>query len=63
MKPKLSGYAQLQGELNYNATPTAPSGTQIIVHEKPTAREIWSVHGVIGWYLGPSMEHYMCHLV
>ena len=63
MNPKLSGYAQLHGEFNYNATPLDPPGTQIIVHEKPTVRETLSEHGVKGWYLGPSMEHYRCHHV
>ena len=60
---KLSGYSQLHGKFNHNATPLAPPGTQIIVHEKPTERETWSTHGVKGWYIGPSMEHYRCHRV
>ena len=42
MNPKLSGYAQLHGEFNYNTTPLDPPGTKIIVHEKPTLREIWA---------------------
>ena len=63
MNPKISGYAQLHGEFNYNATPLAPPGTQVIIHEKPTLRGTWSPHGVKGWYLGPSMNHYRCHHV
>ena len=63
MNPKLSRCAQLHGEFNYNATPLDPPGTHIIVHEKPKVRVIWEVHGVKGWYLGPSMEHYRCHNV
>ena len=63
MNPKLSGYSQLHGEFNYNNTPLAPPGTQVIVHEKPTVRGTWTSHGVKGWYLGPSMEHYRCHCV
>ena len=63
MNPKLSGYDQLHGELNYNATPLDPPGTQIIVHEKPTVRGTWAAHVVKGWYLGPSMDHYRCHSV
>ena len=61
MNPKLYGYAQLHGEFNYNAMPLAPPGTQVIIHEKPTVRGAWASHGVKGWYLGPSMNHYMCH--
>ena len=46
MNQKLSRYAQLSGEFNYNATPMAPTGTQIIVHEKPTVRGTWEAYGV-----------------
>ena len=63
MNPKLSGYVQLYGEFNYNTTPLAPPGTQVIVHEKPTARGTWESYGVKGWYLGPLMNHYCCHHV
>ena len=38
MNQKLSLYAQLHGEFNYNSTPLAPPGKNIIVHEKPTVR-------------------------
>ena len=61
--PKISGYAQLHGEFNYNATPLAPSGTQVTIHEKPTVRGTWAPHGVKGWYMGPSMNHYRCRHV
>ena len=60
MNPKLSRYAQLHGKFKYNATPLAPPGTQVIIHEKPTVRGAWAPHGVKGWYLSPSMNHY-CH--
>ena len=63
MNPKLSGYAQLHGEFSYNATPLAPTRTQVIIHEKPTVRGTWAPHGEKGWYLGPLMNHYCCHHV
>ena len=63
MNPKLSGYAQLHREFNYNTTPLSPHGTQIIFHEKPTVRVTWEAHGVKGWYLVPSTEHYRCQRV
>ena len=63
MNPKLSRYAQLHGEFNYNATPLAPPSTQVIIHENTTVRGTWASHGVKGWYLGPSMNHYRCHHV
>ena len=62
-EPKKSGYAQLHGEFNHNVTPLAPPGTQVIIHEEPTVRGTWASHGVKGWYLGPSMNHYWCHHV
>ena len=63
MNPNLSGYAQLHGEFNYNATSLAPTGTQVIIHENLTVRGTWEPRGVKGWYLGPSMNHYRCHHV
>ena len=63
MTPKLSGYAQLHGGFNYNATPLAPPDTQVIINEKPTVRGTWAPHGFKGWYLGTLMNHYRCHHV
>ena len=63
VNPKLSWYAQIHGECNYNATPLASPETQVIIHEKPTVRGTWESHGVKLWYLGPSMEHYRRHHV
>ena len=63
MNPKLSGYAQLHGEFNYNAMPLATPGTQVIIHEKPTVRGTWKSRGVKLCYLSPSMNHYRCHCV
>ena len=53
-EPQLPGYAQLHDDFNYNATPLASLGTQVIIHEKPTVRGTWAPHGMKGWYLGPS---------
>ena len=63
MNLKISGYAKLHGGFNYNATPLATPGTQVVIHEKPTVRGTWVSHGVKGWYIGPSMNHYRCHHV
>ena len=35
MNPKLSAYAQVHGAYDFNRTPMAPPGTQVITHEKP----------------------------
>ena len=61
MNPKLSAYAQIEGEFDYNRTPLAPPGIKVIVHEKPKDRASWAPHGVEGWYIGPAMESYRCY--
>ena len=60
INPKLSAYAYLFGQFDFNATPLAPPGTRVIAHEKPQQRATWDPHGVNGWYVGPALEHYRC---
>ena len=61
INPKLSAFAQLHGQFDFNRTPLAPVGTQVIVHENSQQRDTYGAHGVDGWYVGPSMEHYRCY--
>jgi hypothetical protein len=63
INPKLSAHAQLHGIFDYNKTPLTPTGTKVIIHEKPDHRGSWSPHGLNGWYVGPAMEHYRSHRV
>ena len=58
VNPNLSSYAYLYGNYNYNATPMAPPGTKVVVHDKPTTRKSWAPHGTDAWYIGPSPHHY-----
>ena len=60
INPKLSAEAQLNGNFDYNITPLASSGNAVVVHEKLIQRGSRSVHGAIGWYLGPFPNHYRC---
>ena len=60
INPKLSAYAYLFGVFDFNKTPLAPPGTRTIIHKKSKDRGSWDYHGVDGWYIGPSMEHYRC---
>ena len=53
----------LEGTFDYNKTPLAPPGTNIVVHEKTNKRASWESHNVDGWYLGPAMDHYCCYCV
>jgi hypothetical protein len=62
-QPKVSVYAQRYGHYDFNQAPMAPPGTYIIAHEKPKQRASWDPHGVYGWYIGPTTDHYRCYRV
>jgi hypothetical protein len=63
INPRMSAYAQLNGHFDFNSTPLAPPGTRIIAHEKPDQRASWDPHGLDGYYLGPTLDHYHCYQV
>ena len=58
IQPHLSAYAHLYGQFDFNATPLAPPGTRVVVHNKPDNRASWDPNGKDGFYIGPSMHHY-----
>ena len=58
---KLSAYAILEDEFNFDRTPIAPPGTKVLVYMDPIQRTTWGTHALDGWYVGPAMEHYRCH--
>lgn len=58
INPKLSAYAQLFGQYDYNRSPIAPPGTKIVAHVKPSVCGTWDLNGEQGWYVGPSPDHY-----
>jgi hypothetical protein len=60
VNPKVSAYAYLNGNFDFNKTPLAPPEIKVVIHLKPDQRAEWSYHGEEGWYVGPSMEHYRC---
>jgi hypothetical protein len=60
-QPRLSAYACLHGTFDFNRSPLAPPGTRVVVHLTPAQRPNMGPHGVDGWYVGPSPEHYRCH--
>ena len=57
---KLSAYAQLERQFDYNKTPLAPPETRILLFENPDTCASWAPHGKEAWYIGPAMEHYRC---
>ena len=56
----LSEYAAIHGNFGFNATPMAPPGTKIPVHEKSTSRASFANHVVDGWYIVPCLDDYWC---
>ena len=58
--PKLSAYAYLFGNFDFNATPMAPTGTKVIFHAKPEQCASWDPNRKKGWYIGPALHHYRC---
>ena len=57
----LSSYTHIFEEFDYNCTPLAPPGTRVVIHKRPNDRASWASHGEDGWYIGKSIEHYICH--
>ena len=55
---KLSSYAALEGQFNFNKTPLAPVGTKALVFLDPNKRNTWQSHAVDAWYVGPAKQHY-----
>ena len=58
--PKLSSWAYLFGNFDFNATPLAPQGTKVVFHKKTEVPATWDMRGEVGFYVGPSMYHYRC---
>ena len=46
------------GAYDYNCTPLAPPGTKVVAHSSADSRTTFGPHGRVGWYIGPSLEHY-----
>ena len=59
--PHISAYTHISGEFNFNRTPLAPPGTRVVMNNIPNDCSSWEPHVEYGWYIGPSMEHYMFH--
>jgi hypothetical protein len=59
--PTLSAHSCLNKAFHFLNTPLAPPGTRVVAHITPTQRANMAPHGVDGWYVGPSLDHYRCH--
>ncbi|KAL7480670.1 hypothetical protein ACHAW6_006341, partial [Cyclotella cf. meneghiniana] len=58
VNPKLSAYAVLEGQFNFDKTPLAPVGTRALILLDPNARKTWQNHALDAWYVGPAKNHY-----
>ena len=61
--PSLSAWEALCGPFDILATPIAPLGMKVLVHDTPDKRGSWQVHGKLGFYIGRALLHYRCHSV
>ncbi len=61
--PLLSAWEALCGKFDVMATPIAPLGMKVLVHNTPENRGSWEVHGSPGFYIGRALYHYRCHNV
>jgi len=61
--PVLSAWEALCGLFDIMATPIAPLGMQVMVHDTPEKRGTWEAHGKVGYYIGRALQHYRCHSV
>jgi hypothetical protein len=61
--PLLSAWEALCGKFDIMATPIAPLGMKVMVHDTPEKRGTWQVHGSLGFYIGRALLHYRCHNV
>ena len=50
----------MHGAFDSNATPLAPPGTKVLVHEATKERKYWDPYGVDRWYVGLVMKHSRC---
>jgi len=56
--PKISAYAYVYGQYNYDAKPFVPIGMEILVHKKPHRLKCFAEHCKKDFVLGTSFEHY-----
>ena len=58
--PSLSAWEALCGQFDILATPIAPLGMQVLVHDTPEKRGSWQVHGKLGFYIGRALPLPYC---
>eukprot|EP00804_Cyclotella_cryptica_P000956 CCRYP_018387-RA/>CCRYP_018387-RA protein AED:0.42 eAED:0.42 QI:0/-1/0/1/-1/1/1/0/162 len=57
VNPKLSAYAILERQFNFDKTPLAPVGTIALVLLNPSKQNTRQSHAIDAWYVGPAKQH------
>jgi hypothetical protein len=60
--PNISAYKTCKGCYDWNWYPMAPPSTKAIIFKDTETCISWAPHGLDTWLLGPSKDHYCCHL-
>ncbi len=47
----------------YDKTLLAPPGCKVVIHDLPEKHALFAYHGMIRFYIGPTMDHYRCYQV
>ena len=64
LDPSISTYEGIFGtKFDFLAHPIHPPGTKVLVLDPVTTRESWAPHGLLGFYLGPALQHYRSYRV
>ena len=58
--PKTLAYAHLHEIFDFSSTPLALPGFKSILFKHPTQQRKYAKHSLLGYYLGPVMDHYCC---
>ena len=56
--PLLSAWTSMEGEFHFYATPIAPPGSEMLMHEKPNRRKTFGFNAKKAWYIAPCFKHY-----
>ena len=59
----LSAQASIFGAYDYNHTPIAPLGTNVVENSSADSRTTFGPRGRFGWNIGCSLENYRCFKV
>ena len=62
INPKHSAYEALKGPYDWNQDPMALPGTKAIIYDDSDLSASLAPRGLDAWLLGPSKDHYHCHL-